>query len=120
MRVRVVDRKAMRRLWGTSEYRVIIREVEISDRCPQCGGPTRRAGRAQLRGERTGPSRAQVDESVWPCRYLRRRTGGGCVYGVEKAVWWPDWTLPHCSRVPLQGKLGRLRVQWVCSTEKQR
>lgn len=39
MKVRVVDREAMRRLWGTPSYRVIIREVEISDRCPVCGGP---------------------------------------------------------------------------------
>jgi len=39
MKVRVVDREAMRKLWGTPRYRVIIREVKISDRCPVCGVP---------------------------------------------------------------------------------
>jgi len=39
MKVRIVDRKAMRRLWGTPHYRVIIRDVEIPGHCPVCGGP---------------------------------------------------------------------------------
>ena len=40
MRVTVVDRRAMACAWGhPGLYRVILHTVEISDRCPVCGGP---------------------------------------------------------------------------------
>lgn len=37
--VTVVDRAAMDASWGRGLSTVITRTVEISDRCPVCGGP---------------------------------------------------------------------------------
>lgn len=39
MKVRVIDREAMARLWGTPHYHVVIVPIEIADTCPRCGGP---------------------------------------------------------------------------------
>ena len=39
MTVTVVDRAAMNANWGYGPFRVILATVEISDRCPVCGGP---------------------------------------------------------------------------------
>lgn len=39
MRVTVVDRDAMRRIWNMPGlFRVILRTVTIADTCPVCGG----------------------------------------------------------------------------------
>jgi hypothetical protein len=39
MVVTVVDREAMRKLWGTPGlFKVITKTVEIGDKCPVCGG----------------------------------------------------------------------------------
>ena len=38
MRVKIVDREATDRLWGTPSYNTaIVRELEIPDNCPVCG-----------------------------------------------------------------------------------
>ena len=39
MTVRVIDRAASNALWGTPNYRIIIKQVTIDDVCPVCGGP---------------------------------------------------------------------------------
>lgn len=39
MKVTVVDRASMDKLWGHGLYQVLCRTVVISNRCPQCHGP---------------------------------------------------------------------------------
>ena len=38
MTVRVIDRAAMDAAWGTSHFRVVIKELTLTAKCPVCGG----------------------------------------------------------------------------------
>lgn len=62
--VTVIDRAAMAEAWGTSHYGVILRTVQIADRCPQCGGP-----RGKPRLHRQCDDGDWYNVSVWdnPC-----------------------------------------------------
>lgn len=37
MKVTVIDRDTMRKMWGTGTYSLIARNIEISDNCDICG-----------------------------------------------------------------------------------
>ena len=67
MKVTVIDREEMRKVWGTSAYSIVTTTLEIPDTCDVCGGK-----RGQPTPHRTHEDGETVYPDVWhnPCGHV--------------------------------------------------
>jgi hypothetical protein len=69
MNVRIRDRTTEAKMWGSPNWHITLRTVEIHDTCPVCGGP-RGTPKPRMFMEDGEPYSVDVWEN--PCRHIDR------------------------------------------------